>query len=160
MEGDVYETSGEYIDRFDLILVTVGALCWMEDIGLFFHKVAACLKPGGVLLVYEIHPITNMFAIPEESFYDPEQPTKLVNSYFRKEPYVDTLGMPYLAGQNYESKPFISFSHTMGDVVTGVAQSGLRVERLTEYDHDCGGIAEAAEGKGAPLSFLLLARKA
>lgn len=159
VEGDVCETAAGYVAQFDLLLVTIGALCWIEELDGFFRKAAACLKPGGRLMIYEIHPVSEMFALPEESCFDPNQPSKIVNNYFQREPFTDCLGMGYLAGRNYDSKPFVSFIRTMGDVVTGIAQSGLRVESLREFDHDVGGNTEALEGKGIPLSYLLLARK-
>lgn len=159
VEGDVCETAIGYPARFDLLLVTIGALCWMEHVDVFFQRTAECLKPGGRLLVYEIHPVSDMFALPEESSFDSQNPTKIVNSYFRKEPFEDCLGMGYLAGKTYESKPFISFNHTLGEIVTGIAQNGLVIEKLTEFDHDIGGNTEALEGMGVPLSYLLIARK-
>ena len=148
-----------YANQFDLVLVTIGALCWMEQLQPFFAKAAQCLKPGGTLLVYEIHPVADMFAVPDEAAYDPQDPAKILYSYFRQEPFVDNFGMGYLAGKAYESKPFVSFSHTLGELLTAIAQNGLRLTRLTEFDHDVSGNTQALTGKGIPLSYLLLARK-
>ena len=159
VKGDVCEAPATYENRFDLLLVTVGALCWMESLAPFFARVAACLKPGGQLLVHESHPVASMFAVPQEDAFDPADPAHIHYSYFRKEPFVDCYGMVYLTGGTYNSKPFTSFTHTLGEVVTAAAGSGLRIQRLTEYDTDLSGDAEPLDGKGIPLSYLLLAQK-
>ena len=158
--SNVYELSDEHDGEFDLLLTTEGALCWMEDLPAFFRKAHALLKPGGRLLVYDIHPCGDMLAVPEEDCYDPENPMRIAYSYFRKEPFIDNYGMGYVAGKSYESKTFVSFTQTMGDIVTAVAASGLRVDSLTEYDVDIGGNFPALSGKGYPFSYLLLASKA
>ncbi len=159
IEGDACQAPEIYHDRFALVLITIGALCWMKELPPFFDKVAACLQSGGHLLIHEAHPITNTFAVPQEEEYDAAEPARMVHSYFRRDPFVDSYGMGYLAGETYESKPFISFSHTLGSIVTAVARSGLRIERLQEYNEDISGETQPLDGKGVPLSYLLLARK-
>ena len=159
VEGDVCEAPAAYDGRFDLILVTVGALCWMERLQPFFDRVATCLKAGGRLLIHESHPVTGMFAVPQEEAFDPAEPARICYSYFKAEPFVDTYGMVYLTGEAYESKPFTSFVHTLGGIVTAAAESGLRITRLREYDTDLSGDTEALSQKGVPLSYLLLAEK-
>lgn len=159
VQGDILAIPPTYADQFDLILTTIGALCWMEDLPAFFSKVFTCLKSGGTLLVNEGHPMADMLALPQESIYDVQNPAKLCYSYFKQEPFVDCFGMLYLAGKTYESKPFYNFLHTLGAVVTSTAQSGLVLNRLTEYDHDIGGNNAPLEGKGFPLSYLMVARK-
>ena len=159
VEGDIADIPSSFQDRFDALIVTIGALCWMPDLTAFFRKAAQCLKKNGTLIIHEAHPMTDMLAIPEESAYDPAHPEALVYSYFRREPFVDTCGMGYLAGKTYESKPFICYTHTLGETVTAVAEQGLRILRLTEYDEDLSDNTLALEGKGFPLSYLLMAQK-
>ena len=159
VEGDVCQAPDSYHGQFDLILITIGALCWMKDLAPFFAKVYACLKPGGRMLLHDAHPVTAMFAVPQEEAFDPENPARLVYDYFRSDPFVDTYGMVYLAGQAYDSKPFTSFSHTLGSVVTHAVQNGLTIERLTEFSKDISDDTAVLDGLGIPLSYLFLARR-
>jgi SAM-dependent methyltransferase len=40
---DIYDIEDKYSGQFDLVLITIGALCWFEDLGRFFEKVALVL---------------------------------------------------------------------------------------------------------------------
>ena len=46
-----YDIEDKYSGQFNPVLITIGALCWFEDLGRFFEKVALVLKEGGVLLI-------------------------------------------------------------------------------------------------------------
>ncbi len=93
VEGDVYKISdaydGAYDGAFDIVLITIGVFGWMPELGTFFDVVARLLRPGGALLVYEEHPIMNMF---EPGAADPLKP---VASYFKAEPFEDTGAIVY-----------------------------------------------------------------
>ena len=60
--------------------------------------------------------------------------------------------------EQYHSKTFTSFSHTMGRIVTAVSSAGMRIRKLEEFDYDVG-LSDAYDGKGFPLSYLLTAEK-
>jgi hypothetical protein len=64
-----------------------------------------------------------------------------------------------MTGNSYSSKPFTSFSHTFSEVINAFAQNDLFVERAEEYDKDISELFDAIEGKGIPLSYLLIGRK-
>ncbi|MBE0700862.1 MAG: class I SAM-dependent methyltransferase, partial [Acholeplasmataceae bacterium] len=113
IETNILDIDASFDGAFDFILLTVGALCWFEDLNAFFKVVSKCLKQGGHVLIAEVHPLANMLATPSEPVYDKEHPIALVHSYFRSHPWIETDGMGYMAG-DYESLPFTSFSHSMG----------------------------------------------
>ncbi len=155
---NILDIPGQYHNAFDFIMFTIGAITWFEDLGQLFEKVGACLKPNGVLLIHDFHPFMNMLPMPGEDGFDESHLNQICYSYFRKEPWVENEGMGYMSKQ-YQSKTFMSFSHTMSDIVNAISQSGLRIFQLDEYDYDVG-LSDAYDDKGYPLSFLLLAKKA
>ena len=55
-------------------------------------------------------------------------------------------------------KTFTSFSHTMSDIANALSANGMKTARLNEYDYDIG-LADAYDGKGFPLSFILISEK-
>jgi SAM-dependent methyltransferase len=95
---DILKIDSSYHNRFDYIFITIGALTWFEDLVPFFRKVADCLKPGGSVILHEMHPVANMFAAAGESNYDGTAPNKAVNSYFKSDPWVENHGIAYISG--------------------------------------------------------------
>lgn len=154
---DILEIPQQYAGTFDFILFTIGAITWFKNLAALFQKVATCLKPGGVLFLHDFHPFMNMLPTPEEDAFDPSRPDKLAYSYFRTEPWIENTGMAYMS-RPYASKTFTSFSHTMASIVNAASAAGLRIFRLNEYDYDVG-LTDVYDGRGYPLSFLLLAEK-
>ncbi|MRX83726.1 class I SAM-dependent methyltransferase [Eggerthella guodeyinii] len=155
--GDVLAVPPAYDGAFDLVLFTVGAITWIEDLDALFARVATCLKPGGAMVVHDFHPVMNMLPLPGEPGFDAEPPSRLAYSYFRSEPWIENEGMGYLS-ERYESKTLTSFSHTMSAIVNATCRAGLTVDALDEFDYDVG-LSDAYDGRGLPLSFLLTARK-
>jgi len=83
----------------------------------------------------------------------------LVNSYFRKEPWLGNDGIYYISGA-YESKTFTDFSHTMSDVINALSANGMKTVKLDEYDYEIGSIgSDIFDRKGIPLSYILVAEK-
>jgi len=156
---DILAIGSEFHESFDFIFITIGALGWFEDLAPYFERVAACLRPGGRVFVHEMHPATTMFAAPGEPGFDDTQPAKVTSPYFRKDPWVETNGMGYLTGGSYVSKPFTSFPFTLADLFGAVLGNGLRIEAFQEYDKDLSGMFTVLDGKGLPLSLVLVARK-
>ena len=154
---DILEIPESYHDQFDFILMTVGVIPWFADLASLFKKAADCLKSGGLLLINEAHPLCFMLPFAGEDCFDENNLDRLTYSYFRKEPWIETDGMEYLAG-TYPSKPFTSYTHTMGSIFNALYAQGLKVIKLNEYDYDIG-MGDAYDNRGYPLSYILIAEK-
>jgi len=63
-----------------------------------------------------------------------------------------------MSGDN-KLKTFTSFSYTMSDIINGLSANGLKTVRLCEYDYAVSGSTDVYDGKGFPLSFILIAKK-
>jgi SAM-dependent methyltransferase len=156
---NILDIGEDYRNRFDFILITIGALCWFKDLDAFFAKVSACLKPGGTLLINEQHPVTNMLGAPGEEEYLEAYPATLVNDYFYKE-WTGNDGMYYIAQKAYRSKTFTDYSHPLSEILNAMIRAGLELRGLQEFDYDISGMFSALNGKGIPLSCIIEARKA
>ena len=58
----------------------------------------------------------------------------------------------------YKSKTFMSFSHTLSDIINSAVTAGMAIKKLNEYNYDVG-MTNAYDNKEYPLSFILLAQK-
>ena len=155
---NILEIPSKYYNQFDFIFLTIGAITWFEDLNILFQKASKCLKTNGLLLINDFHPIYNMLALPGEESYNPNSLDKVAYSYFRKEPWIETNGMSYMSAK-YESKPFTSFTHNMSNIINGLSANNLKTIKLNEYDYDISDSATVYNGKGFPLSYILIAEK-
>ncbi len=156
---DILEIDERFHNYFDFIFVTIGALTWFSDLSKFFNKVSLCLKQGGILIINETHPIANMLGLCGEDNYDSNAPDRLVNSYFKNEPWIENSGMGYMTGKIYESKTFYSYSHTFSHIINSITQNKMYVKKLLEFDHDISSLFQHLVQRGIPLSFILISQK-
>ena len=154
---NIYDIDDRYRELFDIVIITIGALCWFRDLDCFFAVVAKCMKPGGVIVINEQHPCTNMLATDDESC-DPDHRKECLYSYFEHE-WTGNEGMFYMTQKRYESKTFTDFTHPMSAIISGMCKSGIVVTDLQEFDYDITGGWESLDGSGYPLSMILLGRK-
>lgn len=154
---NILEIHSKYHGKFDAILLTVGAICWFEDLHPFFEMASKCLKPSGILIMNDTHPFEGMIPLPGEDGFDKDNLNKFEYSYFRSEPWIENSGMGYISG-NYKSKTFTSFSHTMSHIINALSANGLKTVKLDEYDYAISGSTNVYDNKGLPLSFFLLAK--
>ena len=157
ISNDILEISECYNASFDVVLFTIGAITWFEHLDDLFQVVSRCLKPGGLLVLHDFHPIVNMLPMPGEDAYQEYYVALMEHTYFSKEPWIETNGMPYMSG-TYDSETFTSFSHTVSDIINASIQNQLTITSFDEFDYDVG-MSEAYDGKGLPLSFLMLGVK-
>lgn len=159
VSANILELDEGYEDNFDLIFFTIGAITWFQDLNLLFSKVSSCLKKGGILLISDMHPVTNMLAFQGEDNYDEKAPGKLVNSYFRQEPWEESNGKFYMSGKEYSSKTFFSYSHSFSGLVNSLTRNNLSIFSLREFQHDVSESLAHLNNTGIPLSYILRAKK-
>lgn len=155
---NIYDLDDRYREQFDLVIITIGALCWFDDLNRFFAVVAKCMKVGAIIVINEQHPCTNMLAVEGEDVFDPEHRTACHYSYFEHES-TGNEGMYYMTQKRYRSKTFTDFTHPMSEIVSGMCGNGIVVTGLEEYDHDISGGYCALDHSGFPLSMIIHGRK-
>jgi SAM-dependent methyltransferase len=155
---NVYDIDDRYREQFDLVIITIGALCWFDDLDRFFAVVAKCMKPGAAIVINEQHPCTNMLATDGEELFDPAHRTACHYSYFEHE-WTGNEGMYYMTQKRYRSKTFTDYTHPLSEIVSGMCNNGIVVTGFMEFDHDISGGFEALDHSGFPLSMILQGRK-
>lgn len=153
---NIYDLPKTYQGQFDIAFITIGVLSWMPDLPRFFEIVAGLLKPGGVLLIHEQHPVIEMMEPGGK-----DDPVSFELSYFDKTPYVDDSGLDYYGGEKYDATPNISFMHKMSDAIMAGIGAGMRIQHFEELpDHISNTWYNVeASGIGLPMSYVLEFRK-
>ena len=129
VEADIHHLPSALRGAFDVALITIGVLNWMPDLSAFMASVAATLKPGGRLVIYETHPFLEMF---DPAAADPFTPSE---SYFRQAPVVEDEAIVYEGEAPATGSPFYWHIYTLGDLFTALIGAGLQVGQFQEHPH-------------------------
>jgi SAM-dependent methyltransferase len=166
--SELYDLPNHLDRHFDIVYTSNGVLGWLPDIDAWAGIVDHFLAPGGTFYITEFHPVM-------WSFDDSSDVTdmKLKYPYFaRSEPTEFPVENDYADPEaEVKTKSHFAWSYSLGSVVTSLAQRGLRIEFLHEFDHcaskvfpfmderdDRFFLPEWIEGE-IPLSFSLKATK-
>jgi SAM-dependent methyltransferase len=130
VESDVLHLPGELTGRFDVVFASYGVLCWISSARAWMESAANCLRPGGALVLIDIHPLVGMI--------DTAQPLVADFPYGGEQPHTFTSRTSYaVGGLDASASQSVQWPHGLGEVVTAAASAGLRVESLTEwFDED------------------------
>jgi SAM-dependent methyltransferase len=131
--------------RFDVVYTGTGALVWLPDITRWAQVVATLLEPGGFLYLVEGHPFAQIL--------DDTQGMNIVLDYFADQPWVEDYPYTYTDGPALTHTRSVQFQHGLGQVVTALADAGLRIEFLNEHDFDCYRRFRSLEHRGGQYRF-------
>jgi len=113
---------------FDIVYVSLGALCWLPSVERWAAAVGPLLAPGGRLYLHDVHPLAWAFDDGDE--------LRPAYTYFEEaEPYVSDDTQTYTD----QTRPLThvrsyEWNHSLGEIVTALLGQGLRITGLTEHD--------------------------
>lgn len=140
---------------FDLVYTGGGVLVWLPDITRWAQIVAAALKPGGRFLLWEEHPIATCL-------WTVDGQLTITSDYFGRNQPEWNVGWGHFTGGEDATEQKAEFIWPLGDIITALAQAGLRIESLQEYpSHADWRFGEKlAEVRRLPGTMLLVAQRA
>lgn len=110
---------------FDIVYTGGGALAWIPNLDRWAASVARLLKPGGRFICREEHPVIGCVEVRDGSI-------ALAEDYFERRPQPAS-GWLHFPGGEDATETYWGFTWTLGDIITSLAQAGLRIERLEEF---------------------------
>jgi SAM-dependent methyltransferase len=131
VEGNLYDALDLIPERFDVVYVTWGAICWLPDIARWAAIVATLLVPGGFLYLADGHPAAQMLEQdradgPIESRYDYHTTGDALVFHQPVSYSGDADPM-----RNTEEHNWI---HPLGAIINGLLSAGLALEFLHEHE--------------------------
>jgi 2-polyprenyl-3-methyl-5-hydroxy-6-metoxy-1,4-benzoquinol methylase len=114
--------------QFDVVLTSVGVLTWLSDLGSWARTVARLLRPGGVFLVHDAHPMLSAME------YERADDLLVVGQpYFATgEPARFDDGVTYASDTRLANAVTYEWTHDLGEILTAVLDAGLRIEAFAE----------------------------
>ena len=128
--------------RFDAAFASYGVVCWLPDLGTWAGGIAGILNPGGRLVLVDFHPVADIFDKDWNHVHDYPSGGEPLLLEEGVGDYVAASGggltpAGFVDGdrdfQNPES--CYLFRWGLGEVVTALAEAGLRITALEEYPY-------------------------
>ena len=112
---------------FDIVYVSLGALCWLPSVARWAEEAAGLVRPGGRLYLHDVHPVCWSLA---------DDALEFAHTYFEEaEPYADDSDQTYTdAERPLAHTRSYEWNHGIGEVVTALIDQGLRIDVLQEHD--------------------------
>jgi 2-polyprenyl-3-methyl-5-hydroxy-6-metoxy-1,4-benzoquinol methylase len=148
--SDVLALSNEHkTGDFDIVLMELGVLHYLIDLGPLFDIVKLLLKPGGRFILHEFHPISTKLITSSGKKH------KVTGNYF--DPSIETNTVAFskhLPGEEQQKlSKVVQRKWTIGEVATAIGQSGLVLKILEEEPN------HKLHDIGLPKTFTIVAEK-
>ena len=113
--------------QFDILFMTYGILCWLNELPKVFAHAAQYLKDRGQLLLIDHHPILdllnyqdNRLQLSGQYFYD-SLPEKCIST------------KSYIGSGELANPTTYQWTHDIGSIIEAAIASGLSIEHFKEY---------------------------
>ncbi len=112
------------VEKFDVVFTGGGAIVWLPDLQQWAKIITQLLKLSGRLILEEEHPIAGCMEVQNGH-------VEFISDYFGREPELCS-GWSHFSGAENAAEEKYEFIWPLGDVVTALAQAGLRIELMEE----------------------------
>jgi SAM-dependent methyltransferase len=117
-------------EEFDIVFTSFGVLWWLPDLARWAEVIAGHLRPGGVFYLAEMHPVAKVL----DDDHGSTGPRPRYPYFPSPEPLEFPVEGSYADPTAQVTQPFeYGWTHSLGEVVTALAQAGLRIEFLHEF---------------------------
>jgi SAM-dependent methyltransferase len=144
--SNVYDLPANLEGDFDVVYTSRGVLFWLQDVRRWAQVVARFVRPGGIFYITEVHPVIQAF---ETEGVAPGELRLRYPYWEHKEPLTFEVHGSY-AEPMVGVKTEHGWNHGLGEIVTALADAGLRIDSLREYpfvDWSMDLLVKAADGR-------------
>ena len=128
---DLYDLPNHLDQQFDIVFSSYGTIAWLPDLMKWAQLIHQFLKPGGVFVFVEFHPVIWIF---DDEFQQIKYP------YHNHGP-IEELEFGTYANRNANiSQGYVTWNHGLSEVLDNLLQAGLSLDCFKEFDYspyDC-----------------------
>jgi SAM-dependent methyltransferase len=118
--------------EFDVVYTTCGVLGWLPDLKRWAEVAAHFVRPGGILYLAEAHPI--LYVWDDREDVRPGDLRLRYPYWHQREAIATPVHGSYTDPSATVTEPMeYTWQHSLGEIVTAVADTGLRIEFLHEF---------------------------
>jgi len=118
-------------ELFDIVFTSYGVTTWLPDMDQWASLISRYLKPNGVFILAEFHPVICMFNEPFSSIEE---------SYFNQKAIISECQGTYADRNAPISNRSVEWNHSLSEILQALINHGLRIDILQEFDYspyDC-----------------------
>ena len=127
--ADVHEAPEALPETFDFVYASEGVLCWLPSVADWARVVRRFTRPGGTFYIRDGHPLAH-------ALDGDRSDGRLVikEPYFESGPIrYDEPGTYTGDGAEITHTATYEWNHSLGEIVSAIADRGFRIESLQEY---------------------------
>ena len=111
---------------FHVVYTATGVLTWIPDLWRWARIVASLVTTEGRFMLFEEHPVASCL-------WGGEDGIEVADYYFARGRPLPGIGWSHFPGGDDAREEKVEFHWPLGDVVTALVDSGLRIVRLEEF---------------------------
>lgn len=123
---DVYDLPDLLAGEFDLVFTSYGVIGWLPDLKKWAEIISHFLKPEGIFVFVEFHPVVWMF---DNNF------EQVAYNYFKDEPIIEKESGTYADRQADIELTTITWNHSIGEVLSSLFENNIYLTAFQEYDY-------------------------
>lgn len=123
---DIYNLTNHLDSEFDIVFTSYGTIGWLPDLDKWAKIISRFLKPGGRFVFVEFHPVVWMFDNDFE---------KIFYRYFNSGAIIETESGTYADKTADITQEYITWNHSLSEVINSLIQNNLEINSLNEYDY-------------------------
>ncbi|XZF13935.1 class I SAM-dependent methyltransferase [Chitinophagaceae bacterium MMS25-I14] len=123
---NIYDLPQHLDKEFDVVFTTYGTVGWLPDMKTWAALVARYLKPEGIFVFADFHPVIWMFS---NDF------SRLEYSYFNTGAIVETESGTYADRSAPVALKSVGWNHGITEVLQNLLDTGLQLQQFKEYDY-------------------------
>jgi 2-polyprenyl-3-methyl-5-hydroxy-6-metoxy-1,4-benzoquinol methylase len=139
---NVLDTREHLNEQYDIVFTSYGTIGWLPELKPWAEVIQQSLKPGGMFVIIDFHPVLWSLDDKFEQFGYPYFNRKMIVED-TEGTYADTAAA--IGGKSY------SWNHSMAELFESLKTQGLTLETFNEYDYsnyNCfPNVKEFAQGK-------------